>query len=196
MDCNVIEDLLPLYVDGCCSAESSRLIKTHLCSCPQCQKAYDAMALPKSTLQRVPAPTGLSRVSQWRASILQSLLLLFSFGVITLGVMLEAPTAPGSRDGFWYIFLIIPATAFLLSLVNWYFVRFYKSRRSFVLCSGLLYLLLGICGYAWAAWHYDLPLSIAGSTMALWVLGPALTAGCSLLFGLLSGKYSRLLGKE
>ena len=26
MDCNVISDLLPLYVDGCCTAESAALV--------------------------------------------------------------------------------------------------------------------------------------------------------------------------
>lgn len=35
--CRVIEDLLPLYVDGVCSEESSKMIETHICQCESCK---------------------------------------------------------------------------------------------------------------------------------------------------------------
>lgn len=41
--CNVIRDLLPLYHDGVCSAESTELVKAHLADCPDCTAYYAAL---------------------------------------------------------------------------------------------------------------------------------------------------------
>ena len=46
MDCNVIRDLLPLYVDDCCTEQSSDLVKEHLDKCKGCQRIYSAMKTP------------------------------------------------------------------------------------------------------------------------------------------------------
>lgn len=43
IDCNVISDLLPLYIDKVCSQESADLVKFHLQSCEKCQKLYNEM---------------------------------------------------------------------------------------------------------------------------------------------------------
>ena len=36
--CNIIEDLLPLYVDDMVSEDSRQLIEGHLKTCPACRK--------------------------------------------------------------------------------------------------------------------------------------------------------------
>lgn len=41
MSCNVIYDLLPLYLDGLCSKESKQMIEEHLESCEECKKALE-----------------------------------------------------------------------------------------------------------------------------------------------------------
>ena len=38
--CHMIQDLLPLYLDGVCSEESKEIIEQHLSTCPTCQKYY------------------------------------------------------------------------------------------------------------------------------------------------------------
>lgn len=38
LNCNVIDDLLPLYLDGVCSAESRALVEEHLKECPACRE--------------------------------------------------------------------------------------------------------------------------------------------------------------
>lgn len=43
MNCNIIKDLLPSYIDGLCSAETEREIKEHLMNCDACKKVYEAM---------------------------------------------------------------------------------------------------------------------------------------------------------
>ncbi|REK71302.1 zf-HC2 domain-containing protein [Paenibacillus paeoniae] len=44
--CNIVYDLLPLYVDGECSAESRAFVDEHLADCPACRKKCEAMAQP------------------------------------------------------------------------------------------------------------------------------------------------------
>lgn len=46
MDCNVIKDLLPLYVDQQTSEDSNRLIEAHIAQCPQCRQILNQMQEP------------------------------------------------------------------------------------------------------------------------------------------------------
>ena len=41
--CEIIRDLLPLYIDGVCSEESKAAIETHLTECEGCRQYYEAM---------------------------------------------------------------------------------------------------------------------------------------------------------
>lgn len=42
-DCEVIKDLLPLYVDDVCSTETKEFVEKHLKSCNECQKIFETM---------------------------------------------------------------------------------------------------------------------------------------------------------
>ena len=46
MDCNVIKDLLPLYVDQQTGEESNQLIEAHIAQCPQCRQLLNQMRQP------------------------------------------------------------------------------------------------------------------------------------------------------
>lgn len=39
--CQVIEDLLPLYIDDVCSKESKEIVEEHLKGCTKCKKQYE-----------------------------------------------------------------------------------------------------------------------------------------------------------
>lgn len=41
--CDMIQDLLPLYLDGVCSEESKKAIETHLSECSECKEFYTVM---------------------------------------------------------------------------------------------------------------------------------------------------------
>lgn len=43
LNCNVISDLLPLYIDEVCSPESRELVETHLEECEACRQALEQM---------------------------------------------------------------------------------------------------------------------------------------------------------
>lgn len=45
MNCNVIKDLLPSYVDEICSPESRTLVEEHLTECEGCKKLYERTKL-------------------------------------------------------------------------------------------------------------------------------------------------------
>lgn len=43
ISCEIIEDLLPLYIDEVCSEESKKMVEDHLCECSACKKKLDEM---------------------------------------------------------------------------------------------------------------------------------------------------------
>ena len=193
MDCNVIMDLLPLYVDECCSEESERLVAEHLEACESCRKIYDQMRETCQTYAEKPNSVTLHRVSNWKAAGLQSVMLFVSFAIITLGVILEGSTPTGKTNGLWAVALIIPATGYLLSLANWFFVRVYKSRKMFSYGSCVATLTITLLGYVWATLHYAG--GIVMSSPLVWC-GVVLSAVFCVLSKVLSNQYALLLGRE
>ena len=49
MNCNVIRDLLPQYVDGLVSEETGSLVEDHLANCPACRAVADRMSASMET---------------------------------------------------------------------------------------------------------------------------------------------------
>ncbi len=170
------------------------------------------MTAPSEKTLTIDAPTRLSRINDWKASILQSALLFISFAIITIGVALEAATPLGLSNGYWAVTLVIPATGFMLSMVNWYFVRQYKSRKKFSNYSMLATLGTTACAYIWAGFHYEFSifdfaellheiswtdlLKIIVPITAFFSIGLLLTTIFCVLSKVLSNKYAKMLGKE
>lgn len=210
MECNVIKDLLPLYIDECCSQESAELVEEHLKECADCRAAYENMrsdCAVKFTVAEPPESPG--RLHEWKAYAMQSILFFAFFVIITVGVALESSTPYGSGNSFYAFNLVVPATGFLLSLANWYFVHLYKSRRQFSYCSLLTTLVITVGAYIWTFNHYEMRLSDIPETISVWgtevfvkILvyglgrGVLLTAVLCVLSKVLSGKYAKMLGKE
>ena len=46
VSCEIIQDLLPLYCDDACSAESRQMVQAHLQSCETCREELRLMGLP------------------------------------------------------------------------------------------------------------------------------------------------------
>lgn len=49
LNCKIVEDLLPLYVDNVCSEQSKQAVEEHLKECENCRKLINST-------QAVPAP--------------------------------------------------------------------------------------------------------------------------------------------
>lgn len=212
MNCDIIKDLIPLYIDGCCSEESKRYVEQHINNCEDCNKLLEDMKAPSDVVEISESPKTFSKLYDWKASILQSVLLFISFGLITLGVALEAGTPSGLLNGFWASNIVIPATGFMLSLPNWYFLRVYKSRKSFSNCSFIATIVITVSAYIWLLYHYDSSLldivdlfsdctfadffEMLYAIFALNKIGVILTVVFCGLSKILSNQYAKMMGKE
>lgn len=193
MNCEVIQDLLPLYIDGCCSDTSSKLVIEHINSCPECKKLHESMRKHTEPHSIQPATIKLQPINTWKASLLQSAMLLVSFALITLGVIFEGSTPSGETNGLWAMALIVPSTGYLLSLAHWYFVRLYKNRRKFMLSSIAATLTMTVIGYVWALFHYSEGIKL--TSYMVWG-GLTLSVIFCLMSGVLSNQYAILCGKD
>ena len=189
MNCHVVRDL----IEGCAA----------------CKKLLEDMGTPTNVVSVSEAPAKLSKLSEWKASVLQSVLLFLSFGLVTIGVSLEAGTGAGLMNGFWAMNLVVPATGFMLSMVNWYFVRVYKDRKRFSSFSLITTLAVTLCAYIWSGFHYEMDLSalfsglsfaevfhVLRAMLLLNGLGIILTVVFCILSKTLSDQYAKMLGKE
>lgn len=209
MDCNVVKDLIPLYIDGCCSEESAIIVEEHLKECSVCREIYEDMKNAPDVITVAQGAIKTNKINSLKASVIQSVSLFLSFILVIIGVGAESKTPSGLFNGFWALNLVVPATGFMLSLANWYFIKTYKNKRAF--SAGALVSTLGIiaCGYLWAGFHYEFYSSgvlqgmFSGGIFdglyrlfAFAGVGIVLSAVLSVLSWKLSGKYAGLLGKE
>ena len=211
MDCNVVKDLIPLYIDGCCSEESEKIVKEHIENCDECKNVFEQMNMPSCTAEATQLPAKFSKLNDWKASVLQSVLLFASFLLITVGVAMEAHTPYDDvGNGFWAYNIVVPATGFMLSLANWYFVRVYKSRKAFSNCSWIATLAITLCASIWSNFHYEecniVNLFVGCSFTeffevlqgagVVFGLGIFLTVLFCVMSKVFSDKYAKMLGKE
>ncbi len=210
MNCNIVKDLIPLYIDGCCSEESEKVVEEHIRDCDDCKRLLEDMKSSSDIVTVSDSPKTFSKLNDWKASVLQSVLLFLSFGLITIGVALEAKTGSGLMNGFWALNLVIPATGFMLSLANWYFVRVYKNRKRFSYFSLITTLGITLCAYIWSVFHYEMEdlleifsecnfveaLDVMQGVLFLNGLGIVLTFVFCILSKTLSNQYAKMLGKE
>ena len=195
MNCNIVKDLIPLYIDSCCSKESALTVEEHIIHCASCKELYDNMITPCATSEVPSAPMIIGKLNSWKASIMQSLLLFASFAMITVGVTLESKTPIGPANGNWAVSLIIPAAGLLLSLASWYFIRLYQNRKLFSSCAALTTLGFTICGYLWAGFHYS-PEKALHNMILPFGIGILLSALFCIMSKILSNRYAKMIGKE
>ncbi len=194
MKCNVIQDLLPLYIDDCCSEESRQIVEEHLKSCSQCERDHGLMNKALMVDKSVPAPKmKLRRVSDWKASLLQSVMFFLTLTMMIAGIFLENSTPEGSQNGVWAMAFIIPATGNLISLANWYFIRVYPGRKVFSWASCLLTVGATLGMYVWAFLHYTSGIVLSSPLV---ITGVAVSLVFCVASKILSNQYALYLGRE
>ncbi|MGE7688480.1 zf-HC2 domain-containing protein [Lysinibacillus sp. NPDC097214] len=50
MNCNIIKDLFPSYIDGICSEDTSRVVEEHIHHCEECRLYLEVMEQPTNTI--------------------------------------------------------------------------------------------------------------------------------------------------
>lgn len=195
MNCKVIGDLLPLYIDECCSDETKTLVESHVDSCPRCKATLGQMRQEIGT-QAAPkeARKKQNPIALWKASILQMSLFFLSFLAMAWGVSWEAQIPAGLNNGLFAMNLVVPVTAFMLSLANWFFIQQYRSKKQFCCWSCVLHLAIYAVAFVWGCSHYGLTISY----FSLYIpgTGAILTVFLGIVMWGLSNTYAKLLGKE
>ncbi len=200
MDCNIIRDLIPLYIDDYCSEESKEAVKKHLESCDECKDLLNAMSEKPEVEKAEVTHIIPSKIKERQASVLQAVTMFIFFGLITFGVAKEAATPSGFGNGFWAFSVVVPATGFMLSLANWFFVRFYNNRKQFSTCSAIITFIICLCAFVWSVFHYqyNLPDLIQGCFRvgifnSLYVTNGLFGLFNSVVFTILLSVFSKLL---
>ena len=57
-ECDIVQDLLPLYYDHACSPASCELVRQHLADCADCEKIYEDLANPAKFWNGMPKKNG------------------------------------------------------------------------------------------------------------------------------------------
>lgn len=89
--CNLIQDLLPLYLDGVCSEESKTVVEQHLIKCPNCSKYYSAMResdeiiiMPPNAEREIQKATSFQSVKK---TLFRKQILIAAVSIIVLAII-------------------------------------------------------------------------------------------------------------
>lgn len=95
INCNIADDLLPLYVDDSCSADSREALEEHLRECPSCREKLDRMRRNDLITEGQERPGGPKLVNyskkirrrRIRIAILVVFLTVLAAAVLSLGYL-------------------------------------------------------------------------------------------------------------
>lgn len=120
MNCNIIRDLLPLYVEGIASEESRELVEEHLEECGECRERCECMKCP----QPQPPVQQVGQLKRLKRVLLQhtlSIVMIVVFLTVAAMILIQGLFFVKPDEAFGYtllcFYLILPVTAFVCSLV-------------------------------------------------------------------------------
>lgn len=91
LNCKVIEDLLPLYLDEVCSEESRQLVEEHLSECEECRKLVETITEvqyekveQEETVESEVVKRSFKKIRRrWSARIAVTVLIILALGTMT-----------------------------------------------------------------------------------------------------------------
>ncbi len=86
--CKLVQDLLPLYVDNTCSADSREYVEEHIQTCPDCKALFDTMK--QSIEVTVSRPNPKESFTRFSRRLVHRRVLLISLGILAALVALVA----------------------------------------------------------------------------------------------------------
>ena len=101
LPCHVVKDLLPLYVDGLTSEETSADICAHLAECDDCRKEYEAMTgqfLPEQKAQQEQETKEIDYLKKLKRSRMRTALIITGIITLILGVAHYSSFIKGHPD--------------------------------------------------------------------------------------------------
>ena len=146
LDCDVIRDLMPLYVEELASEKSCELVEEHVKECECCKRKLEEMGKTEEKLVHTAEPLKeLKRKMKMHNRLLVTLTVFVTFSILTIveGTLNVTSETPERAMGFCllYFYLFMPIVSLFCSYLM---ARQYKKicLGMPVLC-GILALLLG-----------------------------------------------------
>ncbi len=131
MHCDVIQDLIPSYVDGICSEKTKELVDEHLLECEQCCELVESL---KTDL--IPEISQIDAKKPWqkvkRASFIKMLLIFVISPMLLLGLFVGWCTLSGEGLSLDALMYRSQANAFLNDLS----MSDYASASQYLSCYG------------------------------------------------------------
>ncbi len=160
MKCEIVRDLLPLYIDKVCSNETETEVKTHLETCNECRAVYDDMAREMKNQTEPKAVPNEKVIYMGIRQKIGNMLLYAILFVAVVGLAFSTFAEIGEHgwpQGMFAIGFFVPCAAFLLSMVNILLLGEYSSRRRFCWASGSLSAFLCLVGDVAFLLYYKFP---------------------------------------
>ena len=186
-ECEMIADLLPLYIDGVCSLASKRAVEEHLAECPGCrnilEKMQDVSIDSEIVRTRDEVIESQSKFFK-RKSALAGAIIAAVFAVPVL-ICLIVNIAHGNGLGWFFIVLtamLIPASLIVVPMMvpeN----RMLQTMVSFTV--SLMLLLAACCIYSGGSWFF---IAASGVLFGLTVCFAPFIVSRSPVMGYVEGK--------
>ncbi len=194
-DCEIIRDLLPLYVDDICSEPSRRMVDEHLTECPECAEMLkklrtteietglkaekqDVLSYGVRKFRQLTARTGITASGVFMIPLLALLAINLIAGsqmgwfLIVLAAMATAasviavPIMVPESKLFWTLCAFTGSTELLLAVIC-----LVTRGDWFWIAGGAVLFGLAVCFLPWAIRARPLQKWVAGRNKALLVLG-------------------------
>ena len=165
--CDVVRDLLPLYVDGLCADGSRALVEEHIRTCPSCAKMLEQLrsSACEDSLRREARTVMAPR--KWRNRVFAMACTLAGFACVPacVGAVLAADAA---REPWDWLYLLAPALLVMISTTLLPLrSRYYTVRWTMLGCPASLLALLAAC------WVYSGKWPFGALALALYLLAAA-----------------------
>ncbi len=153
-ECDVIQDLLPLYTDNACSENSRKLIEDHLRECPACGRMLTRLQKTELENQLLDEKQSVIRYALRRFRRRSAAVGSATSGLLLIPILAYLIIRPVSGISLDWISVVLAALCFVAALIIvpltvredklfWTFCAF---------CAGLMLLLGVICLYEHGNW--------------------------------------------
>lgn len=131
LDCNIIKDLMPLYLDAICSEESRNLVDTHLNNCEQCRTQLER--LKNGKLRQAGRNKKISYFKKIKKyDVKKEILSILLLVIVIIGGCLGIQDAQ-MASGMNLLYLFFPIILFVAyGLVSWNIVPANVSKLSWI----------------------------------------------------------------
>ena len=158
MNCNIIQDLLPLYIDEICSPETKAAVEEHLAACPTCKALYNTMIREVPTQKQpeksVPEKSIYLRIRRQLGNMLLCAILFIALAGLSFGMINEIGDH-GWQPGLFAVVFVVPCTAFILSLLSVIILKRFSYRPVFPWIAAGINLLICVAGELYSLNHYS-----------------------------------------